>query len=84
MLYATIAASLFGYSPGLSRPATSAPARADAVRMDAAVATGRAVDLSMYRNFGIMAVSIHLSLSPPKHTRQTLTFVPLFYSSAAH
>ena len=36
--------------------------------MDAAVATGRAVDLSMYRNFGIMAVSIHLSLSPPKYT----------------
>ena len=73
MLYATIAASLFGYAPGLSRPATSAPARADAVRMDAAVATGRAVDLSMYRNFGIMAVSIHLSLSPPKYTQQTLT-----------
>ena len=57
----TIAGSVLGYAPGMSARPTAAPARVSAVHMAEATATKRVagskrdIDLSLYRNFGIMA-----------------------------
>jgi len=73
----TISSALFGYQAGLaSRPAAATPARAAAVRMAEATKTGRSVDLSMYRNFGIMA---HIDAGKTTTTERILYYTGKTY-----
>ena len=64
----------FTMPTGGARPA--APARAEAARMDATATTGRAVDLSRYRNFGIMA---HIDAGKTTTTERILYYTGKTY-----
>ena len=72
MLSLSSGLAVCSYAPGMMRPASAMPARASAVRMaDSATATGRSVDLSMYRNFGIMA---HIDAGKTTTTERVLYY----------
>jgi len=80
MLYKVVSASalvatVHGYVPTATRPAVSAH-RVGAVSMAADTATKREVDLSMYRNFGIMA---HIDAGKTTTTERILYYTGKTY-----
>ncbi len=72
---ATIVASAHGYAPTTTRPAVTAQ-RAGGTVMNTATATKREVDLSMYRNFGIMA---HIDAGKTTTTERILYYTGKTY-----
>jgi len=68
--------SACAYAPLLRTSSPSSSFRAVPVRMDAATAVGRSVDLSMYRNFGIMA---HIDAGKTTTTERILFYTGKTY-----
>ena len=80
MLYkltiATAITSAWAYSPAALQPPRAAAHRAGSVQMAASTATKREVDLSMYRNFGIMA---HIDAGKTTTTERILYYTGKTY-----